>query len=73
MLEARFGRMRVGSCITESHNMGCYTDVIAYLDQKCSGRQYCSLDVLDLTPISVGCPKEVFSYLHAAYKCASCE
>ena len=73
MLDAKFGRMKKGTCISESHTLGCYTDVIGYLDSKCSGRQYCSLDVSDIREVSVGCPKEVYSYLNVTYTCVNCK
>jgi len=51
MTSARWGRMKTGRCLKESsllalHQddplfLGCYEDVLAVLDRKCSGRSHC--------------------------------
>ena len=38
MDQALFGRMDVGKCITgDSADLGCYADVLPYMDRRCSG------------------------------------
>lgn len=67
---ARYGRMKHGRCITSDYHIGCSADVLAAVDQRCSGRQHCVIavpdtELHDLQP----CPKDLFAYLEAGYIC----
>ena len=72
MVNAEFGRMRTGGCISDDSEArtGCFTKVIDYIDRKCSGRTTCGFPVTSLASISTGCSQEVVSYLDATYTCA---
>ena len=77
MTYALYGRMQLGRCV--QHDMGylgCQTDVIRVLDEKCSNKRSCDFKVLlelgfDLT-ISNPC-KELSRYLDAEYYCQKSE
>lgn len=63
--------MSAGRCVTANHGfLGCSTDVLPYMDGKCSGRQKCKVyiaepELHDTKP----CPRDFASYLSAAYEC----
>ena len=66
---ARYGRMHVGRCVTQSYgNIGCGADVTAELSRACSGRVRCSVAVISLYGRR-SCPKDFTSYLEASYEC----
>ena len=52
-----------------SHAMGCYADVTAFLDGKCSGRQSCKVMVGTMDAVAQPCPKDFKSYMEATYTC----
>ncbi|ELU10136.1 hypothetical protein CAPTEDRAFT_219489 [Capitella teleta] len=69
MTQAIYGRMKVGRCITGQS--GCSYDVLSIMDQKCSGRRRCDVDIRDLfvaIPQSI-CDRNLRNYLQAAYTC----
>ena len=72
MTSARYGRMRVGSCVRQSYDtVGCAADVMTYSDSRCSGRQSCIIKVPDI-PSEEGirpCPADLTSYFEASYTC----
>ena len=71
MTSAQYGRMNFGRCMKENHgHVGCRNDVIAYMDNKCSGYRQCSVD-LPLTDFAAhpNCPTELLMYLEADYRC----
>ena len=68
MTSAQYGRMRSGRCIG-GVALGCQTDVLGYMDSKCSGKQKCSLGVNDIDLHATPCPKDYKSYLEASYTC----
>ena len=37
MKSARYGRMRLGRCLTRNYYVGCSADVLPHLDTLCSG------------------------------------
>ena len=46
MEEARYGRMRIGRCMSVDHgSLGCSADVLRFSDALCSGRTSCSFKV----------------------------
>ena len=70
MQGARYGRMRLGRCLTRDYYIGCSADVISHVDKRCSGRRSCEISVPDtefqqLQP----CPKDLMAYLEADYNC----
>jgi len=63
--------MRFGRCVKTNFGfMGCFTNVIDLLDRKCSGRQTCSVEVIEPTFDAIRpCNMELKSYLEADYIC----
>ena len=51
------------------HSIGCYADVMAYMDSKCSGRQTCTILIATLEAVAQPCDKDFKSYLQATYSC----
>ena len=70
MRYALYGRMQFGRCMQEDHgHTGCFADVLATMDEKCSGLRQCQVEV-PLTGVTVPqCPKELMKYLEADYRC----
>jgi len=78
---ALFGRMRVGRCITsdayltalqqlDPTSLGCSADVLAYMDQVCSGRSSCDVSVASPALYEFRpCPGQLMMYLEATYSC----
>lgn len=70
MQSARFGRMKVGRCLATSYYVGCYADVMSLLDNRCSGKQNCTVQVLDPDLLKYQpCRKDLMAYLEASYVC----
>ena len=58
------------SCSAEyEHSIGCYADVMAYMDSQCSGRQTCTILIATLEAVAQPCDKDFKSYLQATYSC----
>ena len=74
MREARYGRMRSGTCGMTSHRVGCSDDITADMDKWCSGKQSCHV-VIPIAELARGqsCPIDLMSYLEAAYDCVKCK
>ena len=70
MQSAKYGRMSLGQCLTRDYYTGCSSDVLDYMDRKCSGRQECKMAVPD-TELhkQQPCPKDLMAYLEAEYTC----
>ena len=69
MTRAKYGRMRLGTCITVDYGaLGCSGNVLAKVDRKCSGRQTCEFAVAELDG-SQPCPNDLTVYLEAGYRC----
>jgi hypothetical protein len=72
MHSARFGRMRLGNCINRDFgqfgNARCSKDVLPIVDQLCSGRQECNIDVFNTFRESNPCV-ELESYLELNFTC----
>ncbi len=68
---ANYGRMKAGSCVTDSQGyaMGCYADVTGHVSEKCTGREACSMFVGTLDAVTQPCPKDFKSYLQVNYSC----
>ena len=71
MVSALYGRMRFGRCVrTNFGYMGCFTSVLGLLDQRCSGRTACSVEVVEPTFDNIRpCNMELKSYMEAEYQC----
>ena len=71
MTYARFGQMRVGRCIaTDLGYIGCGADVMYIFDDKCSGKQSCSVQVGDENMDERStCISGLKEYLQADYIC----
>ena len=70
MTSAHYGRMKLGRCLSRDYYVGCSANVLPQLDEKCSGKRTCNLEIPDtdlhkLQP----CPKDLLAYLQASYKC----
>ena len=63
--------MREGRCITTDYGkLGCSSNVLGLLDNKCSGLPNCDVIVSKLVPADQQpCPKDFRSYLEANYSC----
>ena len=72
MTSARYGRMRVGSCVRKSYDtIGCTVNVMRYSDSRCSGRPSCIIKVPDISSEEGirPCPEDLTSYFEASYTC----
>ena len=73
MTHAVYGRMQLGRCV--QHDMGylgCQTDVLGLLDEKCSNKRSCEFTVfneLNFDPNIANPCKELSRYLEADYSC----
>jgi len=66
---ARYGRMRIGDCITSNYgHIGCATDVTSDLQRTCSGQRRCVISVISLHD-KRSCPKDFKSYLEVEFHC----
>lgn len=72
MEEARYGRPRLGRCVTHDYGfLGCSSSVLDLLDRTCSGRRSCQFDVPSLRDLVHPCPKDLTCYLEATYRCVT--
>ncbi len=72
MLTARYGRMKLGRCLTTDYFVGCSADVLSHMDTRCSGRQSCVITIPDPTLFNVQpCRKDLVAYFSASYSCIS--
>jgi len=72
--EARYGRQRLGRCVTHDYgHLGCSADVADLLDQACSGLRWCQFSVSSIRDIVHPCPKDLTAYLEATYRCITCK
>ena len=66
---ARFGRMRVGRCVT-SNDVGCQADVTNTLWRECAGARSCEVSGSDQRLLRERpCPADVSEYLEVDYSC----
>ena len=72
MTHAVYGRMRVGKCVARSRgHVGCSSDVLHVLDEKCSNKRSCTLDIIRLSVderIQDTC-NDLRRYLEVDYRC----
>ena len=71
MQSAQFGRMRLGTCVKEDLGyLGCGTDVLHQLDDVCSGKVSCNIQVTPQNiPTSEGCRDGLEKYLDTSFVC----
>ena len=70
MEEARYGRLRLGRCVTRDYGfIGCTANVVDLLDTACTGRTWCEVPVPSLRRRVQPCPKDLTAYLDATYHC----
>ena len=72
MQTARYGRMHVGRCLTTSYFIGCYADVLPFMDSECSGKRFCTVKTVDSELLKFHpCRKDLMPYLEAQFTCIS--
>ena len=70
MQNARYGRMSLGRCVEVNLGyIGCYQDVLSYMDRMCSNRQSCSVDVPNDELAESDQCSELKPYLETTYSC----
>ena len=70
MKHALYGRMQRGKCVSNSMGLGCETNVLHILDEKCSNKHQCQLTIaLEFHSVETQCPPDMFRYLDADYSC----
>jgi len=80
MLSARYGRMKIGRCITRNPGLepmlqdprylGCSVNVLDIVSRVCSGRKECSLRVVDQNFDNIKpCYDTMKMHLEAAFMC----
>jgi len=71
MTAARYGRMRLGRCVTTTFGyIGCYRDVMDLMAQRCTGYQRCKIPIPDpMLENSITCNPDLKNYLEASYRC----
>ncbi|KAK2164880.1 hypothetical protein LSH36_58g22018 [Paralvinella palmiformis] len=68
---ALYGRMEANHCIGSSH-LGCFSDVLGWVDRWCSGRWKCFIDEgfqVHLENTNYDCPQYRDKYLQLSYQC----
>ena len=70
MTHGLYGRMRKGRCIGSHSGLGCQTNVLRNLDEICSNKQHCEVDVAnDFMSVENDCIVDMLRYLEASFKC----
>ncbi|ELT90712.1 hypothetical protein CAPTEDRAFT_216666 [Capitella teleta] len=65
---ARYGRMHQGRCVKDLY-IGCYADVLEFMDKLCSGKKSCNVPVRKLMDIAQPCPEDYTAFLTVTYTC----
>lgn len=68
---ARYGRMRLGKCVTVDYGyVGCTVNVDREVERRCAGRRHCRFQVPDSAIYWHNpCPMDFASYLEVQYFC----
>lgn len=70
---ALYGRMELGRCMRKTYgHQGCSSDVLPYLDRRCSGRPTCRISLPDQVLATIPhhpCPPDLGAYLEVSYRC----
>ena len=75
LLSAQYGRMALGRCVDEDiGHLGCSNDAVEVLDELCSGKSSCQVNVAKQTKRlwrdgDTACPKALMGYLDVEYNC----
>ena len=70
MTSARYGRMKLGKCLTADYQVGCSADVLSHVDTRCSGRPTCVITIPDPALFNVQpCRKDLVAYFSSSYDC----
>lgn len=70
MQSARYGRMKHGRCADTDVYIGCSADVLSQMDDRCSGRQSCTMAIPDsYLHQQQPCPNDMMAYLEASFVC----
>jgi len=80
MEEAIYGRRHIGKCIKpedvegvedKPEFLGCHTNVLNFLDTKCSGKKQCEVSVpdADLQRTEHACRRGLMLFLEVKYTC----
>lgn len=71
MTSALYGRMSLGECVKQAFGfLGCYSDVITYAHERCSGRKSCLIRIPDaVLDRTKPCNEDLKSYLDTTYDC----
>jgi len=70
MQVARYGRMKHGRCADTDVYIGCSADVLSQMDERCSGRQSCTMAIPDSAlHQQQPCPNDMMAYLEASFIC----
>ena len=71
MTSASYGRMEITHCIEVDEFIGCENDVLFLLDQWCSGRQTCQMQIAvrELKAANSACLRYLQMYLEFDYVC----
>ncbi|ESN91122.1 hypothetical protein HELRODRAFT_182196 [Helobdella robusta] len=72
ILEAKYGRMKIGKCVKGDYGgTGCVMDALFHLDHMCTGAQECRFRVFDATTLRerTACPEDVAAYIEVTYAC----
>ena len=74
MISARYGRMRLGSCIKTDIEIGCQADILQTADSWCSGKGSCSVAnhryEMD-RELGLPCPEDLTPYIELRHQCIS--
>ena len=66
---AVFGRMKLNRCVQRDQRIGCFTDVLTSIDQVCSGRHTCHIELILLLPLVRNPCFEMVGYFHISHRC----
>ena len=70
MESAHYGRMKLGRCLSTDYYIGCSADVLTHVDERCSGKQSCSIGIPDPDLFAAQpCRKDLVAYFEASYSC----
>jgi len=69
MKSARYGRMKLGRCVSESAKLGCSADVLDIVSRKCFGKTECEIRLPDSDMDALKPCGEMWTYLEASYMC----
>ena len=74
MTSARYGRMRLGTCIKSNYGIGCESDILQAADGWCSAKTTCTIandrSYMD-REVGVPCPEDLTSYIELTHQCVT--